>query len=263
MRLAELQSAFQDAILGEAREILTAILPSRQLDSAARFAVYADAYRARLAEFLANDYPVLRLVLGDEDFGALAAAYIDATPSPHRNARWYAQDLPDFLPDFLRGHAPWCDMRALADLAALERALADAFDAADAPRLDASALAAIAAEDQPKLCFEFSPNLALLSLLEGTTASYEAAIEGLAAPMPEPGGEETVLIWRDGSLEPFYRLLEADEALALAAARSGAKLDEICGLLCLRHDAEAAAGQAALFLARWFGDGLVTGLCCR
>lgn len=259
MRLAELQTAFQDAVIGEAREILGAILPSRQLDSAARFAIYADAYRTRLAEFLSHDYPVLRLVLGDEDFGAIAAAYIDAAPSTHRNARWYAQDLPDFL----RTHAQWCDMRALADLAAFERALADAFDAADAPRLDAGALAAIAAEDQPRLGFEFSPSLALLTVLEGTTACYEAAIEGLAAPMPELGSEETILIWRDVSLEPFYRLLEEDEAFGLAAARRSAKLDEICSFLCLRHDAEAAAGQAALFLARWFGDGLVIGLSGR
>ncbi len=236
--------------------MLGAILPSRQLDEAARLAVYQDAYRARLGEFLANDYPVLASVLGDDDFVSLASAYIGSTPSLHRNARWYGQQLPDFL----RAEAPWCDMRALADLAAFEHALGDAFDAADAPCLDAGALAAIAGQDQPRLSFALSPSLALLTLLAGTTACYEAVIEGAAADMPDSIDEETILIWRDASLEPLYRPLEEDEALALAAAKSGATLAEICGLLSLRHEAEAAAGKAGLFLARWFADGLVTGL---
>ena len=259
MKLAALQTAFQDAILGETDEILAVIMPSRQLDSATRFAIYADAYRSRLAEFVANDYPVLHYVLGDEDFGALVAAYIDTTPSHHRNARFYAQDLPEFL----RLHAPWDAIRTLAELASLERALSDAFDAADSSTLDAAALTAIAAEDQPRLSFTFHPSFALLMVMRGTAACYEAAVEGLAVPMPQDNGEETILVWRAPSLEPFYRLLDEDEALALSTANSGGSLDEICGLLSLRHDPATAAGLAALFLGRWFGDGLVNALSYR
>lgn len=258
MTLSALQTCFQDAILGESREILSAILPSQRLDSALRFAIYADAYRARLSEFLANDYPVLRLILGDEDFGALAAAYIDATPSHYRNARWYVRALPNFMD----AHAPWCEHGALIDLAVFERALADAFDAAEAPVLDATALAAVAAEDQPRLCFAFAPSLALLTVARETATCYEAASEGRPAPMPVSTCRETILVWRDAALAPLYRILEEDEALALAAATRGADLAEICTLLGLRHDAETAASRVAQFLARWFSDGLVTRLSC-
>jgi hypothetical protein len=259
MKLAALQTAFQEAILDETDEILAAIMPSRELDSAARFAIYADAYRSRLAEFLANDYPVLHLVLGDEGFGMLAAAYIDSTPSVHRNARWYAHALPDFM----RAHAPWCDTRIFIDLARFERALSDAFDAADTPGLDAAALGSIAPDEQPRLSFTFAPSVALLTLRQGTTACYETAIENQAASLPETAEEETILIWRSAEQEPFYRALEEDEALAFAAATSGASLEEICGLLSLRNEAETAASHAAGFLLHWFADGLVTGLACR
>lgn len=258
MKLVELQNAFQGAILGEAGELLAEIRPSQKLDRAARFGVYHDAYRARLAEFLGNDYPIMRSVLGDEAFGELAAAYIEATPSRHPNARWYGQKLPMFL----RSVSPWAEMRALGDLALLERTLADAFDAENASPLDPAALAEIAPEDQPQLTFAFAPSVALLRLIEGTAGAFAAAVEGSDVMPPQSEKEEFVLVWRDPSLEPLYRLIEEDEALAFDAAKSGATLDEICGLLSLRHDAETAATHVATCLGRWFEDGLVTAIAC-
>jgi hypothetical protein len=259
MRLAALQSAFQDAVLNDGSAILPAILPSQRLSSAARLAIYADAYRSRLGECLASDYPILRIIMGDEDFGLVAAAYIDATPSSHRNARWYGHGLPHFL----SLQWPWCDTRVFADLASLERALADAFDAADAPCLGAESLADFASEEQPRLRLTFAPSVGLLNLAAGTGAAYAAAVEDLPAEQPDESREESILIWRGPALEPLYRTLAEDEALTLAAATSGATLDEICGLLSLRHNAEAAAEKAALLLAHWFQDGLVTDLSRR
>jgi Putative DNA-binding domain len=256
VKLTELQSAFQEAILGEPGDLLAEIRPSRRLDSAARFAVYHDAYRSRLAEFLRNDYPILFSVLGEEAFAELAAAYVAATPSTDPNARWYGQKLPMFL----RQTPPWADMRALGDLALLERTLADAFDAENSAPLDPGALAEFAAEDQPQLAFAFAPSVTLLQLIEGTMEVFAAAVEGTETMPPQSEAQEFVLVWRDLSLEPLYRLLDEEEALAFDAAKSGATLDEICGLLALRHDRDAAAGLAAGFLARWFGDGLVAGL---
>ncbi|WP_020176498.1 DNA-binding domain-containing protein [Methyloferula stellata] len=258
MRLAELQTTFQDAILNEAREMPGSIMASRRQSAMERFGVYQDAYRLRLAEFLANDYPVLHNVLGDEGFDALAEAYIKATPSSHRNARWYARDLPDFM----RMREPWQEIKAAIDLAAFERALADAFDAADADALEASVLGSIAAEDQPRLCFTFQPGLALLSLTQGTVGAYEAAAEGLDAAPPSGPQEERVLVWRGSSQQSFYRCLEEDEALALDSAGMGGTFAEICGLLSLRMPEEEAANQAALYLIRWFGDGLIAGVAC-
>jgi hypothetical protein len=255
LKLAALQTAFQDAILGEAQEP-TSIMASCRQSAAERFAIYQDAYRLRLAEFLSNDYPALHQILGDEDFGALALAYMEAKPSIYRNARWYARDLPDVM----RASAPWQEIRAAVDLASFERALADAFDAADADALEATALASVATEAQPHLRFSFQPGLTLLTLAQGTLGAYEAAVEGLEVPVPSGPDEERVLVWRNHEQQACYRRLEDDEALALDSAREGGTFAEICGLLSLRMSEAEAANQAALFLIRWFGDGLIAGL---
>ncbi len=257
--LAAIQSAFQDAVLDGDTKVLGIILPSKRLDSAGRLGVYQEAYPSRLTEFLGNDYPVLRGAMGDEDFAALASAYIAATPSAHPNARWYGGKLPDFL----RHEEPWKETRQLADLAAFERGLADAFDAPNAQALEAGALATVSAEDQPQLAFRFVPSLVLLRFAEGTLALYEAVSEETEIALPQSAAEETVLIWRAPSLDPLYRPLADDEAMILDAAIQGATLDEMCELLSLRHDPDVAAAQAAHFLARWFTEGLIADLACR
>lgn len=162
----------------------------------------------------------------------------------------------------MRANAPWQDTKAAIDLAAFERALADAFDASDADALEASALGSIAAEDQPRLCFTFQPGLALLNLTQGTISAYEAAAAGLDAPPPSGPHEERVLVWRGASQQSFYRCLEEDEALALDSAGMGGSFAEICGLLSLRMPEGEAANQAALYLIRWFGDGLIAAVAC-
>jgi len=258
MKLAELQTAFQGAVLNGAQPLPGSILPSRQQGAEERFKIYQDAYRLRLTEFLSSDYPALRVILGDDDFNTLAAAYIEDTPSFHRNARWYGRGLPDFM----RVHEPWQDCRAVTDLSLFERALADAFDAADCEALEASALGSVAAEDQPKLRFSFQPGLSVLSLAQGTAAVHQAVSEDSEVPTPSATEEETVLIWRDCSQQSFYRVLEENEALALDSAVAGGTFAEICGLLSLRMPEDAAVNEAAVFLIRWFTDGLIAGFSC-
>jgi len=253
VKLAELQAKFQDAIIGEDRAILEAINPSRRLDPAARFAVYSQAYRLRLAGFLSEDYPVLRNAIGDEEFGALVKAYIEATLSHHPNARWYARRLPEFM----RATEPWRDRKESIDLAAFERALADAFDSRDAEPREITALAAVPAENWAQLRFDFQESLALLAVSRGTVAAYEAASED--APLPPRTGaeEEMVLVWRDPEQRVLYRVLDDAETLALAEASAGKTFGEICSLLAFRDASDAVAERAAGFLARWFADGLI------
>ncbi|MGP0059446.1 MAG: putative DNA-binding domain-containing protein [Beijerinckiaceae bacterium] len=267
MRLAELQASFQDAVLTGDRTILASIEASRRLDGAARFEVYADAYRFRLAEFLSKDYPVLRNALGDEDFGALVEAYIEAKPSPHRNARWYGQRLPEFM----RETDPWRRRKGSIDLALFERALADAFDAADADLLDLDAVALVPAEEWPSLHFEFHPSVVVLALAHGTVANYAAASDEEALPFPANlekdldfaehivPDEEAILVWRKEN-QSFYRVLGEDETLALNEALIGKNFGDICSLLAFRNAGEDVTALAATFLAAWFRDGLVSSL---
>lgn len=254
MKLAELQAKFQDAIIGNDRSILDAVNPSRRLDRAARFAVYAEAYRLRLAKFLAEDFPVLRNAIGDEMFGALVEAYIGATLSQHPNARWYARQLPEFM----QRAEPWYDHREWIDLAAFERALADAFDARDAKPSEILTLASLPAEAWQHLRFGLQKSLALLTLSGGTLAAYEAAAADDPLP-PRTGatGKETLLVWRDRGLSVLYRRLDPAETLALTEAAAGKTFGEICSLLAFLDESDGVAARAAGFLSLWFADGLI------
>ncbi|MGC2223044.1 MAG: DNA-binding domain-containing protein, partial [Methylocella sp.] len=94
MKLAELQMRFQGGIVKGDNAILASIVDSRRTDRATLFAVYHDAYRMRLAEFLSHDFPVLRVHLGEEAFGRLVEDFIESAPSRQPNARWYGTRLP-------------------------------------------------------------------------------------------------------------------------------------------------------------------------
>ena len=213
MTLDELQAVFQAGVLAgeepDAMGILSSISGSQRADRATLFGVYVNAYRLRLAEFVSKDYPVLREMLGEEEFEALARAYIEETQSSQPNARWYASQLPDFM----SGHRPWQTRADWIDLARFERALADAFDAANAPALDMSAFSSISSALVLHLRFELHPSVRLLQLTGGTADRYAAAVEGNKA-LVSGQGREHILFWRQEE-QPFYRPLSEDEAMAL------------------------------------------------
>jgi hypothetical protein len=256
--LAALQAKFQAAILGEDQDVLADINPSKQMTREARFGVYTTAYRLRLAGFLAEDFKVLHSAVGDETFEALAEAYIAATPSQHRNARWYAHDLPDFM----QANEPWRDSRILIDLARLERALADAFDAADGTPCSVAALASLSPDQWSEMRLSFDPSVEVLTLAQGSAAAFEAVAAETLCPTPDETQDEAVLVWRHPENGVIYRVLEPAEALAITEAMAEKSFGDICALLQFREDgdAESIAIRAAGYLTQWFAGALITGV---
>ena len=99
-------------------------------------------------------------------FEALVEAFIDANPSRSRNARWYSTQLPDFMQE----SEAWGSNARAIGLACFERALTDAYDAADAPAKNIETLAEFSPEDWPRLAFAFHPSLRLLDVAAGVCA---------------------------------------------------------------------------------------------
>lgn len=253
MKLATLQNAFQAGVLLGDPVISRSILDSRRLDRAARFKIYFDAYRFRLAEFLSNDYPGVRSFLGDERFGLLVEAYIEATPSRYPNARDYGRRLPDFM----RLTEPWSEGGDAIDIARFERALSDAFDAADGPVLAIGRLADIPVEDWSHLAFGFHPSVTMHDLAAGTAQCHASLSANKGGEHESRPGSETILVWRnDGQV--FHRAVEAGERLAYLEARRGMTFGDICSLLEFQNAGEKITERVASFLADWFRDGLVS-----
>ncbi len=129
--LKELQESFQAGILAGDDAILGEVNDSAREERTILFGVYRNAYVLRLAEILSTDYEQVHAYLGDAGFSKLVKAYIAANPSDQRNARWFGRHLPAFA----RKTAPFADHPEVAEIAALEKALSDAFDGPDAAPL--------------------------------------------------------------------------------------------------------------------------------
>jgi hypothetical protein len=108
---------------------------------AERFAVYRNNVHVSLVEALADHYPVVRALVGEDYFRAMARLYVQdhkpATPVLHE----YGHDLPTFISAF----EPARDLPWLADVARFERNWSEAWGAADAPALPLHALAGLSA----------------------------------------------------------------------------------------------------------------------
>lgn len=253
--LAELQRRFQHDLLAGGADVAAELRPGPRTDAATLLAVYRDAYRLRLVEALGDNYPTIAALLGPETFDALGRGYIAAHPSANRSIRWFG----DRLAGFLATTAPWRATPALAELAAWEWALRDAFDAADAEPAGLAAMAAVPPAAWPDLTFRPLPSFRRLDLAHDVVAAWRAVADGDEGIPPPPALGQPVAwaIWRPG-LVSEYRSLEPDEAWALDRVAEGADFAGLCEGLVRWHDEADVAGRAAGLLHAWLGQGMLT-----
>lgn len=123
-------------------QISEVVLPSRTLTSVERVGVYRGMYLLRLAEALEADYPGVHHFLGDEGFTELVRGYVHVYPS-----RSYSLNrLGDHLPEYVRSAPALPRREFLHDLARLELAVTEVFDAPETPALTAEQIAAVPSE---------------------------------------------------------------------------------------------------------------------
>lgn len=249
--LGRLQRRVQDGVLrGDAGDVCAEVIATPAAGSARRLGVYVHGYRARLAEVLGNDFPGLRALAGDAVFERLCAGYIEATSSTHYNVHWYGGALADFL----RGAAAWSAQPHLAAMAQLEWKLGLAFDAADAPFVDAAAAGAIAAEAWPGLRMSLGPSLQRDALAWNVSALRRALDhDETIPPLQEWNPPRAWIAWRHG-VSVHHRCMEDDEAAALDAVQRGASFADVCECLCAWHAIDAVAVRASGLLRRWIDD---------
>jgi hypothetical protein len=246
MKLATFQNQLQAAILSQSCDVLGDIEDTPAFIRFERLKIYVNAYRLRHAAFIAKDYPVLREVMGDEDFENLALGFIDAHPSREVNARWYAHQLPNFMTTLSGLEFEF------ADLARLERALGDAFDAPDAQVASPTSILSFGPERAHLMSFRFHPSVNLMTLRNGTRDLYLAAADETELPVLGDG-VESIAVWRR-ELTCFHRKLDHNEAQALRLAMTGAAF----GAICRTFDSSVDATEAGTWLLQWLGDGLLT-----
>ncbi|MEI9969664.1 MAG: DNA-binding domain-containing protein [Terracidiphilus sp.] len=138
------------------------IAPNSRLTAFERLEIYNRQYWYRILGALAEDFPALRALIGAERFEALSIAYLTENPSRSFTLRNLGSKLPEWLivhPDCAgRRH------RLAVDLARMEWAFVEAFDAPEREPLTQRQIAALQAESK----------LALQPCLQLVALSYPA-----------------------------------------------------------------------------------------
>ena len=105
------------------------ILPSRTLTPVERVGVYQGMYLLRMIEALEGDYPAVAHYLGSDAFAELVERYVRTHPS----VSYTFNRLGGGFPEFIRESKGLRRRSVLFDLARLERAVTEVFDAPESP----------------------------------------------------------------------------------------------------------------------------------
>lgn len=252
--LREIQDRFQAAILEGGDGIFEILLDNSRTTRATLFGVYQHAYASRLIDILQGEYEILAAYCGEEHFETLARAYIAACPSHTQNARWFGSRLPGFL----TSAEMYAKRPQLAEIARIEKALSDAFDATDAPVLDAAGLTRYPPEKWGSLSFAPHPSATRLDLTTNAFAIWKALKNGETPPKSAlVPAIEHLIVWRQATA-PVIRAMGAEETMMWTEACRGVRFEVLCEMVATFDDPDNAALRAAGHLQGWLTTHLLT-----
>lgn len=219
-------------------------------DAAQRLGIYHNAYRARLAEVLAESFEKTCLYMGSDQFEETARAFAVSHPPSVRNLGQYGADFVACLA------ALYPNNPELRELAQLDWDLRTTFDEADAPALDAPAARADEASLWLNRTQPLHPSLKLRVISTNVAQIWHAIDEDIEVPAvlhrEEP---KTLMVWRK-ALRPHFQTLEPDQATFIQNLANGSSIDATCADLA-GSEALSDPQRLAAWLQVWLEDGLL------
>jgi hypothetical protein len=188
------------------------VLPSATLDPAERLAIYRAMYVLRMEEALETDYPGLSHFLGPKRWRRLVRGYVEAHPSRGYTLNVLGREIADYV-----SQAPYISHRGFCrDLARLEWAITEAFDAPETPVLTESDIAVVPPDAWEGARLEPTAAFRLLAL-DYNAASYLDSLgdEEHDHPLPRRRPAWVAVCRRDYAVRrlpltrPAFRLLSA------------------------------------------------------
>ena len=235
-------------------ELLALVSHHGGLGPAQRLDIYADMYRTRLVDVLREDFPRVATILGDAEFRALANRYLTRHPSTHPSVRYVGRRFADFVAG--EGALP----PFLADLARLEWARVEVFDAPDAEPLRLSDLESLPASDWPTLSLRPIPASLVIACVwpvhEIWAAAEDPAWGHASADRPEA---TTIRVWREGWMVSHAAMADLERRVFPLLER-GEPFAHLCAAGEAGLDPGATAREVGGLLIRWLEDGLLSRL---
>jgi hypothetical protein len=254
--LQALQRRFQDYLNGDSEEFEKDIVSTDGALAEHRLGAYYNAYRIRLIDCLATDFPVLQKTLGDEAYEYLILDYLKLYPSEHPSVRWVGRHMVEFLQN-----SDLKEKDFLKELAAFEWTQGLCFDSKGSNSIVVlEDMAGIAPESWPQISLSFHPSVRWLDL-HWNIPPYWVALDADNIP-PEKAFQQIPgrwLMWRR-DMSPNWRSLEVTEAWAIQAAYNGASFAELCEGLLEWLGEDTVAITAAGYLKQWIHESLITGI---
>jgi len=214
--LAELQRAFDGAIVDGAAPVLEPWIAARGIAPAARLRIYRNANLAIHVDALATSYPALQRLLGDDCFDGLATRHAAYHGNRSGNLQDYGADFADYLAAQPETAAwPW-----LGDVARLEWLRQEVALAADEPPADAAALIATLADADHTL--RLRPCVRVLTSAWTVLDLWHYAQSSQAGDL-DPATPQSVLLWREDG-QVAMRAIAPAQAAFVRALRHAASL---------------------------------------
>jgi putative DNA-binding protein len=255
-----------------------------------RLDIYANMYFYRLLDCLAEDFPRVLEALGRDRFHNLVTDYLLAHPSGSPSLRLLGRRFAEFA----KGHAISSEFPYLADLARLDWARVDVFDAPEAPALTRENLGSLPADRAGEATFELIPALRILRLEYDIARVWRTLQEGRAGPSRRAGKDDAVIttgcasstdsrspeaedhvhavpargprrvphrpaairVWRSG-FAVYHRSMQDEEARCLEMIGSGDNLARICQQIAAGRSIERATERVGRILQGWIEDGIL------
>lgn len=163
-------------------------------DPAARYAVYRNNVVISLIDALADTFPVVQQLVGEDFFHAMAREHARKHPPTSPVLAFYGQDFPDFIANFEAA----ASLPYLADVARLEWAYVCAFHAADVDSLPTPVLAERLAQPERLAVtrLRFAPAVRLIRSSHAAVSIWQAhQVEGEGCAI-DPATAEAALVVR-------------------------------------------------------------------
>jgi hypothetical protein len=213
------QAAFQAAILDPSAAVPDGVINPDGAPAKKRFDVYRNNVAVSLSDALEAAFPVVRKLVGDEFFRAMAGVYLRKHPPKSPLMMFYGDAMPQFLGRF----GPAKSIAYLPDIARLELGLRHAYHAADATPVDAHALTALTPEALMGARLRIAPATLTLTSDYPVHAIYRANTQ-TDAPKPVMRAE-AVLITRQ-AFDPELHPINAAAAGCVSALQKGQSLGQ-------------------------------------
>lgn len=228
-----------------------ALTGSSSLSPVQQLEIYREQFWLRHTSSLVEDFPGLGGVLGQRAWERLIEGYLERHPPTHFSLRDLGARLPAYVAD-----QSWLEQPELCrDMAALEWATIECFDAPDTEPLDAAELQRIAPEAWTQATCVLNPALRLLRVdypvAELRRALKRSRVEGGTVSYPEKKPENLVVYRRERELD--VASVSAGASALLEGFAAGLPLIEaVEGVVTRGHVTEPELGPWLTALLRDF-----------